>query len=158
MEIGNKKAQLDISGGQAIVMLFMVFIVGMVLYVVVAGVVSGQTDTIARFETGLALNSTNNVVLADVPVNSVSNVVNVSTGDIVLTSPTNFTITLSNGTMVPGSKLSDGAQPYNVTYTSEPPGFVSNATQRTVVLILPILFLTLLIMMVLGLGVFGRKN
>ncbi|KKN65105.1 hypothetical protein LCGC14_0484930 [marine sediment metagenome] len=158
MKIGNKKAQLDIAGGIGIVMLFMLFIVGMILYVVVAGVIEGQTNTVARFETGLALNSTNNVVLANVPVNSISNVVNVSTGDIVLTNPANYTFTSSNGTVVPGAALSNGAQPYNFTYTSEPAGFVSNATQRTLVLILPILFLVLLIMMVLGLGAFKKTG
>lgn len=145
--IGKKGQTLAVG---VVLSAMVVFIVGMVLYVVTAGVISGQTDTIPRTETGLAFNSTNNIVLSNLPVSAITSITN---GTVTLTVTANYTLlnTRVNGTIVPGTKLVENASLYTVTYTSEPAGFVSDGTQRTIVLILPILFLVVIIMIVLGL-------
>ena len=164
----HKKGQIGNSGitFTAAMGILIAVIVGVVLYTVVEGVVHDQTTLGNQQENFLQYNGSTNIILANVPVFDISSFVQNSTG-AALVEGENYTFdkvrgVISNGTgnvnLGVDASGSLNNLTYNITYTSEPAGFIEPGTQQTIVVILPILFLVFLIMFMLGVKLRGGNE
>ena len=165
----NKKGQVDLGGNgvtfAAAMGILITVIVAIVIYTVVAGIVSEQTTLLPNQENVLEYNSTTDITLANLPVRSISAFVANRTASVTLVEGDNYTLNkvtgvITNGT---GNVISDNItfvnlNRYNITYTSEPAGFIEPGTQQTIVVILPILFLVFMVMFMLGVKVRGGEK
>jgi len=156
----NKKGQMDSSVGKMLI-IGVLFIVGVIFYVVIAGVVSDQITLSKRSELNLRYNGTVSITLANIPVNSITSFLDNSTS-ITLVEGTNYTLDTVNGIISnqTGNVISNSTSEergYNVNYTSEPPGFVGAGTSRTIIILLPLLFLVALIIFVFAVEQKGKQ-
>ena len=150
----NNKGQAD-AGVNKMLFIGILFIVGVVFFVVIAGIVSDQTTLIPRSETNLGYNGSVSITLGDIPVSAITSFLDNSSG-AVLVEGTNFTIDLvtgiisnETGNVIRNGTTGEGTEVgYNVNYTSEPAGFIEPGTSRTIVVIIPVLFLVALILFV----------
>ncbi len=158
----NNKGQAD-AGVNKMLFIGILFIIGVVFFVVIAGIVSDQTTLIPRSETNLGYNVTVSITLADIPVNEITSFLDNSSG-AVLVEGTNYTLDRVTGIIsnqtgnVIATNGTGGELGYNVNYTSEPAGFIETGTNRTIVVIIPVLFLVALIIFVFAAQAKGGKN
>ena len=158
----NNKGQAD-AGVNKMLFIGILFIIGVVLFVIISGLVSEQTTLVPRSETNLGYNGTVSITLADIPVNEITSFLD-NSSSAVLVEGANYTLDRVNGIIsnqtdnVIANGSTDGERGYNVNYTSEPAGFIEPGTSRTIVVIIPVLFLLALIIFVFAAQGKGGKN
>ena len=158
----NNKGQAD-AGVNKMMFIGMLFIIGVVFFVIISGIVTDQTDLTARTESGLSYNHTISITLANIPVNEITSFVDNASG-VALVEGTNYTLDRVNGIISnqTGNVIANGTtgedRRYNITYNSEPAGFIEPGTNRTIIVIIPLLFLVALILFVFAAQAKGGKN
>ncbi len=160
----NNKGQAD-AGVNKMMFIGILFIVGVIFFVVIAGIVSDQTTLIPRSETNLGYNGTVSITLGDIPVSEITSFLDNSSG-VALVEGTNYTLDRVNGIISnqTGNVIANGTtgegfeRGYNVNYTSEPAAFIEPGTSRTIIVIIPLLFLVALILFVFAAQAKGGKN
>ena len=146
--------KLNKKGFMNLFLLFsMVAIIGVIFVSITISLVSDQTTLLRNAELNLRYNGSIDMTLANIPISSITSIVDNSSG-VVLVDGTNYTLTketgvIANGT---GNVITNGTPStgYNVTYLSEPSGFIEAGTTRTVLNIIPLLFIVVLIVFMLG--------
>lgn len=156
-----KKGQMVDGGVNKFLFVGILFIIGVVFFVVIAGIVSDQTTLTPQVESNLKYNGTVTITLANIPVDQITSFADNSSG-VALVEGDNYSIDvvtgiISNGT---GNVIAVGDHNdtgYNITYRSVPAGFIQPGTNQTVVLIIPILFLVVLILFVFAAQQKGKQ-